>query len=129
MTDRFPDLELYILNADPEAVLSWLQQDIGALEAIKTTEHLIQWRCQNSDGESMDIHLTFKAEKNFASLWFKQNDTTWHTDLELARAAHSALETEIRCSDEGWKEGNENAASDNGWSKLNKGQEKSIEWH
>ena len=126
MTDRFPDLELYILNADPEAVLSWLQQDIGALEAIKTTEHLIQWRCQNSDGESMDIHLTFKAEKNFASLWFKQNKTPWDNDLSAGRRAFEVMGQEVRCSDSGWKE--DSASDDGGWIQLNHNGEKPFSW-
>lgn len=123
MTDQLPDLEIYIMKANPEAVHSWLAS-LFKVEIIKSAAGHHHYRCND-----MDVFLNEGAEKNFASLWFKQNDTTWHTDLELARAAHSALETEIRCSAEGWKEGDESTASDNGWIKLNKGQEKSFEWH
>lgn len=126
MTDRFPDLELYILNADPDAVLEWLQQDIGPLEVIKTAEHLVHWRGQHGNGSTMDIHLTLKADKNFASLWFKQNHTPWDNDLNAGRRAFEALGQEVRCSDSGWKEDSEN--DEGGWVKINHNGEKSFSW-
>lgn len=126
MTDRFPDLELYILNAEPEAVLSWLQQDIAKLEVIKATDKIIQWRTQGTEGESMEIHLIYKAEKNFASLWFKQNKTPWDNDLSAARRAFEVMGQEVRCSDSAWEE--ESTSDDGGWIKINHNGEKPFVW-
>ena len=123
MTDQLPDLEIYIMKANPEAVHSWLAT-LFTVEIIKSAAGHHHYRCNG-----MDVFLNEGAEKNFASLWFKQNKTSWHSDLELARVAHSALETEIRCSAVGWKEGDESATTDDSWIKLNKGQEKVFEWH
>lgn len=122
MTDQLSDLEIYIMKANPEAVQSWLTT-LFNVEVIKSAAGHHHYRCND-----MDVFLNEGAEKNFASLWFKQNTTTWHSDLELARAAHTALETEIRCSAEGWTEGQESEDTEGGWIKLNKGVEKSFEW-
>lgn len=126
MTDRFPDLEIYILNAEPEAVFNWLQQDIAQLEVIKSTDTVTQWRCQLTEEDVMDIHLTHKAEKNFASLWFKQNKTPWNDDLSAGRRAFEVMNQEVRCSDSGWEE--ESSGDEGGWIKINHNGEKPFEW-
>ena len=122
MTERFPDLEIYLMKADPAKVSDWLSSALGALETVKDTGSHQHWR---SGG--MDIFMNANAEKNFSSLWFKKNDTPWNTDLEAARAAWAALETEVRCSDSGWDE-SENDSGSEGWVKLNARGEKPFNW-
>ena len=82
MTERFPDLEIYLMKGDPAKVTEWLRSVLGEINTIKDTGAHQHWR---SGG--MDIYMNANAEKNFSSLWFKQNDTPWNTDLEAARAA------------------------------------------
>jgi len=122
MTERFPDLEIYLMKGDAKAVAQWLQEALGELDILKDSEDHHHWR-----SGSMDIFMNANAEKNFASLWFKQNQTPWANDLELGRAAWEALNTEIRCSDSGWEE-SEGDSADGGWIKINARGEKPFSW-
>jgi len=126
MTERFPDLEIYLLKPDTTAIKQWLAAQLpGQLEEVKVTSGHCHWRAVDG-GNRMDIFLNENAEKNFASLWFKQNLSPWNNDLECARSAHAALGTEIRCSDSSWQEDeNEDSA---GWIKLIRGEEKPVSW-
>jgi len=36
MTERFPDLEIYLMKGDPDKVTEWLGAELGDLETIKT---------------------------------------------------------------------------------------------
>lgn len=123
MTERFPDIEIYLLKAEASAVKAWLEQALGEPVHALTEHH---WQC-HYEGRTMDVFFNPNAEKNFTSLWFKQNYTPWLTDLDCGRAAHQALAIEVRCTDSSWQEeeGEENAG---GWIKLIRGEEKSIDW-
>ena len=126
MTEHFPDIEIYIMKAEPVAVRQWLQDALQQpLQTLKENASSHHWQAQ-IDGSSMDIFLNENAEKNFASLWFKQNLTPWATDLDCGRAAHAALSSEVRCSDSGWQE--EHDGDEPGWVKLIRGEEKPFDW-
>ena len=122
MTERFPDIEIYLMKAEAAAVKEWLNSALGEVTVVKagTTCH---WQFSG-----MDVFFTEQAEKNFSSLWFKQNQTPWLTDLDCARIAHAALGCEIRCSDSGWQEKEGDDQSGQGWIKLIRGEEKSFIW-
>ena len=122
MTERFPDLEIYLLKPAADAITRWLTEIFPDLDTLSTNNERSHWRAGG-----MDIYLNDKAEKNFASLWFKKNDTPWANDLELGRAAYQALQCEVRCSDSGWQE-DEGAASNDGWIKINQNGEKPFQW-
>ena len=123
MTERFPDLEIYLLNPDADAISAWLTSvfDTG-VEVVSTAPGRAHWHIGG-----MDVFLNDKAEKNFASLWFKQNRTPWNNDLECGRAAFTALACEVRCSDSGWQEG-ESEDTEGGWIKINRNGEKPFSW-
>lgn len=123
MTERFPDLEIYLMKASAAEVQQWLEQALGEPVLEVSAQH---WRCGHN-GETLDVFFNPQAEKNFASLWFKQNHTPWATDLDCGRAAHAALGVEVRCSDSGWQE-TEGEESSSGWIKLIRGEEKPFEW-
>ena len=122
MTERFPDLEIYILKAEAASVEQWLRDTFNQVDSQKNTDSHNHWRV-----DGMDVFLNAGAEKNFASLWFKQNQTPWNNDLELGRAAFTALESEVRCSDSGWSE-SESEDADGGWVKINRNGEKPFSW-
>ncbi|MDF1761991.1 MAG: hypothetical protein P1U57_01155 [Oleibacter sp.] len=127
MTDRFPDLEIYLMKANVDAVAEWLTSTLGELTVIRQNNALTTWRVNN-----MEILFTAQAEKNFSSLWFKQNTTPWLSDLDAGRAAYAALQTEVRCSAGGWKEDDDagaNSDSENDqWIKINQNGEKAFSW-
>lgn len=120
MTQRFPDIEIYLMKASADDVLRWLKQHISPLKE-HSTEQGRHWVANN-----MDIFFHEQAEKNFSSLWFKQNQTPWNNDLECARSAHHALGCEVRCTDSSWQEDAEH--SQGGWIKIIRGQEKAFTW-
>ena len=119
---QYPDIEIYIMRADAESVQAWLNT---VFDKVTPANSEGKWRCEYQ-GQSIEVQLTPQAEKNFASLWFKQNHTPWKTDLDCARAAHAALDTEVRCQASDWKESE--GVSDAGWIKLLRGEEKPFEW-
>ncbi len=123
MTERFPDIEIYLMKATASDVQQWLEQALGEPVQVLSAQH---WQCRYQ-GQEMDVFFNEQAEKNFASLWFKQNRSPWLTDLHCARAAHAALGMEIRCSDSGWQEA-EGEESPGGWIKLIRGEEKPFDW-
>lgn len=126
MTERFPDLELYLLKGEANSVQQWLEQALNMpLQTVKQHADHTHWRADLPQG-TMDVLFNANAERNFASLWFKQNHTPWATDLDCARAAHQALGIEIRCTDSSWQENEQ--AEHAGWVKLIRGEEKSFSW-
>ncbi|MGB1090558.1 MAG: hypothetical protein ACPGYX_00435, partial [Oceanobacter sp.] len=116
-----PDLEIYILKPEPDEVKKWLEENLGELINAEEDGNHIRWKHEDSV-----IVLTLKADGNFASLWFKKNTTQWLTDLECARSAHIALDTEIRCSVAEWSESTKDEQP--AWVKLTRGIEKSFDW-
>ena len=63
MTERFPDLEIYILKAEPANVEQWLRDTFNQVDCQKSTDSHNHWRV-----DDMDVFLNAGAEKNFASL-------------------------------------------------------------
>jgi hypothetical protein len=122
MTTPLPDLEIYILKSTAADVQPWLTAALGPLESIKSGADSQHWRVNG-----MDILFNEKAEGSFSCLWFKQNLTPWATDLECARAAYAALQTEIRCAAEQWAESSPQEQP--GWIKITHGQEKQFDWN
>ena len=122
MSERFPDIEIYLMKAEAPAVKSWLTEALGDITEVKSGA-TCHWQF-----DGMDIFFTEQAEKNFSSLWFKQNRTPWLTDLDCARAAHQALSIEIRCSDSSWEEEEGDEQAGQGWIKLIRGEEKGFIW-
>lgn len=121
MTTPLPDLEIYLMKSPATDVEAWLTRVFGPLQTVRSSDSQSHWQ---ADG--MDILFNSQAEGNFGCLWFKQNRTPWATDLDCARAAYEALQTEIRCAVTQWGE----SASDEqpGWIKITRGQEKSFDW-
>lgn len=119
MSERFPDIEVYVLKAEANEVQAWLQTQFEQVNEIKTSAKSTLWQV-----DDIQVLFTLNSNKNFASLWFKQNKTPWNNDLECGRALHTALNKEVRCSNAAWQEGDEGPA----WTKLIHGEEKDLDW-
>lgn len=117
---QYPDIEIYIMNANADNVATWLSTVFDKL--TPTNEG---WHCEYQ-GKSMDVQFTAQAQKNFASLWFKKNHTPWQTDVDCGRAAQAALSLEVRCQNSSWQE--EEGDTNGGWIKFIRGEEKPFEW-
>lgn len=128
MTDRYPDLELYILKPTIEEIADWLKSSFPnyELSVLKHDNNQCQWLISSASSQ-MQVHLTLAAIKQFASLWFKTNETSWTTDLEAARTLYQHLSKEVRCSDSGWQDGQDEGGQ-SGWVKINQRGEQHFDW-
>jgi len=120
MSERFPDIEVYLLKAEAAEIQNWLSSQFSQVEEQKSSARSVQWLV-----DGMEVLFTLNSNKNFASLWFKENKTPWNNDLECGRAVHGALEKEVRCSNAAWQETDEGPA----WTKLIRGEEKDLDWY
>lgn len=119
MSERFPDIEVYLLKAEAAEIQDWLASQFNQVEQQKSNAKSVQWLV-----DGIEVLFTLNSNKNFASLWFKENKTPWNNDLECGRAIHAALDKEVRCSKAAWQEGDDGPA----WTKLIRGEEKDFDW-
>ncbi|GHB20023.1 hypothetical protein [Salinicola rhizosphaerae] len=124
--ERFPDIEIYLADADAEAITAWLQDALGDSElALKRTgKGLWRGRAITSSG-AIGIMLVERAADRFASLWFDCDATPWPRDTDCAREAAATLACEARCSLGGWQPGDD---PDRFWQVLPDGREGTIDW-
>ena len=110
---RQPDIEIYLKDADQQAVTDWLGAAIGPCSEW-------QQRGQTFKCRVGDIPVTFlpKAVGKWHSLLLESDATPWADDVACAQAAFAALGVEVRCAPGGWSEeqGEENADL---WIKVN----------
>lgn len=122
MNDVYPDIEIYILKASHQEIQAWLESVFEAVSIQQQTATQCHFLV-----DGMKVVFIEKANKHFSSLWFTRNQTPWPNDLDCARAAHAALDKEVRCSEGGWQESSDQEAPSS-WIKLLHGREKSCDW-
>ncbi|MCG8609732.1 MAG: hypothetical protein MI864_04270 [Pseudomonadales bacterium] len=106
-TERQPDIEIYIKNTSLNAIQNWLGSIFHSIETLKSGKQSLELSCNYQDTKFPVTILEAAAGKKYTSVWFKSNATPWQDDLECARAAYQALESEVRCSNGGWQEGDD----------------------
>ncbi len=123
--ERYPDLEIYALDVAFKDVEDWLQQNFKTVERSEVIGKKTKARIHFTvDGDEVVVFSS--AVGKYASIWFKQNNSPWLTDLECARSACQALNTQIRCSNSGWEEGQK---PDSQWWRVTQEEgEMLIEW-
>lgn len=122
---RYPDIEIYAKDINFKQIEEWLSQHFKSVErkdvVTKKSEariHLI------ADGE--EVLVFGNAMGKYSSIWFKKNNSPWDTDLDCARVACKELDTQIRCSNSGWEEGQ---GADSQWWRVTEDEgEMLIEW-
>lgn len=109
---RQPDIEIYLKDADRDAVSQWLRDVFGSLQEW-------QQNGQAATSTAGDIEVTWypRAVGKWSSLFFASDATPWASDLDCARDAFAALAVEIRCAPGGWVEDQE--ADPDMWLKVN----------
>lgn len=122
---RYPDLEIYAKDITFKDVDDWLKATFKAVERKDTVKKKSEARSYwTVDGS--DVIVFGNALGHYSSIWFKQNNTPWDTDLECARDAAKTLNTQIRCSNSGWEEGQ---SADTQWWRVTKEEgEMLIQW-
>lgn len=123
------DLEIYIRDLEPAAVSGWLASHLDEIEladeplgdrAVKGTA----WY----RGHRVRVTLYPGAGgKRFTSVILEGEDLPWSSDLDCARSAWRAMDTEIRCSPGDWKEGE--PVEDERWWRLDQRGEQLAVWN
>lgn len=129
------DLEIYIRDLKPSAVSSWLAnhldgmelQDNGAGQDAGAVTGAVKGTARYR-GHRVRISLYPGAGgKRFTSVILEGDDLPWTTDLDCARSAWRAMDTEIRCSPGDWKEGE--PVEDEKWWRLDQRGEQLAVWN
>lgn len=117
-----PDIEIYLKDAEQDAVTAWLTEAIGPCSDW-------QARGQTFKCRAGDIPVTWlpKAVGKWHSLLLESDATPWDSDLACAQAAHQALGVEIRCAPGGWDEAQGEEDADR-WLKVNADGVSEITW-
>ncbi|GGJ82006.1 hypothetical protein [Pseudomonas matsuisoli] len=118
---RQPDVEIYVKEADRDAVTQWLTHALGPCTPW-------QPRGQTFKCSAGALAITWfpKAVGKWHSLYIEGEQIPWETDLACARSAHAALGMQIRCAPGGWQEQDSN--ENDRWLKIDKDGETEIIW-
>ncbi|MBS3805598.1 MAG: hypothetical protein KGY54_13710 [Oleiphilaceae bacterium] len=121
------DLEIYIRDLEPHQLSAWLGRHLDDLvlddgevagKAVKGTGHY--------QGNRVRISVYPAAfGKRYTCLILEAVALPWQTDLDCARSAWEALETEIRCSSGDWQEG-EPVEEDKWWRLDERGEQQAV---
>ena len=123
------DLEIYIRDLAPGQLSAWL------------ANHLDQLTLDDSDpsapamkgiGYYCDYRIRISVYagafgKRYSCLVMEGESLPWNSDLECARSAWRSLETEIRCSQSEWQEGD--PVEDEKWWRLDNRGEQLAVWN
>ena len=123
--ERYPDLEIYAKDITFKQVEDWLKTHFGAVERTHMVTKKSEARLHLNVND-MEVLVFGNAIGKYSSIWFKQNQTPWANDLEAAHDAAKHLNTQIRCSNSGWEEGQ---GPESQWWRVVEGEtDMLIEW-
>jgi len=130
MTERNPDIEIYIKRASIDAVLTWV-----ALH--------FEVNSQKQSGETLKLGLLYEGDPlacnivpdvvkgGYLSVCFEPNRTPWIDDEACAVSAFDHFKLEIRCSTGGWTTGTEDTeeiADTAGWYRFTAAGRSVVNW-
>jgi len=123
--ERYPDLEIYAKDITFKQVEDWLKTRFESVERTQVVTKKSEARLHLTV-DDMEVLIFGNAIGKYSSLWFKQNQTPWNNDLDLAHEAAKELATQVRCSNSGWQEGQ---GPESQWWRVVDGEEDMlIEW-
>lgn len=119
-----PDIEIYIKKAPVEEIVNWLFSRFERFELIGKKGVLHQYEAQwQSASFAVAIHERALG-KSWISVWFQSDQTPWQIDLDCAKEASHALNTQVRCIASGWQEGDD----PDEWWRVEAGDAEKIQW-
>lgn len=122
-TPQHPDIEIYIKQRPISAIESWLGT-LGELSQAFSQGAVHEYTLTVS-GVQIPVMVHEKvAGKAWTSIWFKSDQTPWAVDLDCARVAAVALDTQVRCIASGWNTGDD----PDEWWKIDQDEETLIQW-
>lgn len=122
------DLEIYIRDLEPKQVSQWLETNVDNLALDDSDVGSVVKGTASYEGASVRITLYPRAfGKRFTSLLLEGEELPWDSDLDCARSAWRAMDTEIRCSPGDWQEGE--PVEDEKWWRLDSRGEQKVVWN
>ncbi|MCP5207393.1 MAG: hypothetical protein H7A01_09350 [Hahellaceae bacterium] len=122
------DIEIYIKDCTIDVIKEWLETRLGPVTLIKQGKNIQLFKCSYESKVLIIEVLAEAVGKRFTCVWFQSSDTPWNTDLECARDAFAALNTEIRCSEGNWSE-EEAVPEQQLWWRITADGEKQVVWN
>jgi len=122
------DLEIYIRDLEAGAVFGFLSSHLEGLELNDGDVSKVVKGSARYSGEHVRISLYPGAfGKRFTCLLLEGGELPWNSDLDCARSAWQAINTEIRCSPGDWKEGD--PVEEEKWWRLDDRGEQKVVWN
>lgn len=123
------DLEIYIRDLKSLAVSEWLSNHLDQLELADGLEDT---KAIKGVGQYLNTAVTVSLYpgafgKRFTCVVLEGESLPWNSDLECARSAWRAMDTEVRCSPGDWKEGE--PVEDDKWWRLDSRGEQLMVWN
>jgi hypothetical protein len=105
---RQSDIEIYIHCRDLATIVEWLEARFGMVDILQADQQLLRGVLQlDLQSKPCEFLLLQKAAGAYTSVWFKQNETPWNSDIDCGRDAFNCLQREVRVSAGEWAEGDE----------------------
>lgn len=118
------DLEIYLANIDVDAITGWLGTELPHFEVIRSSKKGCKFRCGNQGLTSNGMVVLNAGRTGFTSIWIDSKDTPWADDVAMARSAFAALQSEVRCVESAWTNGDD----PDQWLQINTEGETVIQW-
>lgn len=123
------DLEIYIRDLAPGQLSAWLADHLDQL-TLDESDPLAP--AMRGTGFYRGCRVAISAYagafgKRYSCLVLEGESLPWNSDLTCARSAWRSLETEIRCSQSEWQEGD--AVEDEKWWRLDERGEQLAVWN
>ncbi|MDC0664192.1 hypothetical protein [Marinobacter sp. SS21] len=123
------DLEIYIRDLGPSQLSAWLRQQVDALQLddSELAEAVLKGQGEYL-GQPIRVSVYPQAMgKRYACVVLEGEKLPWSQDLEFARNAWRALDTEVRCSPGQWQEGD--PVEDDKWWRIDQRGEQLVAWN
>lgn len=124
------DLEIYVRDLEPEALIRWLEQQLDTLDVATSADT----PAGVLKGHGRYREATLKVSvypaafgRRYSSVLLEGETLPWNTDLDCARSAWRALATEVRCSPGDWQEGDPVEAEK--WWRIDERGEQLVVWN
>ncbi|HVK99871.1 MAG TPA: hypothetical protein VM553_08665 [Dongiaceae bacterium] len=122
--DYLDDIEIYVESNDLEPMLEWLSAQFDSFTPRGQSKKGSKFNCVHQDKTSEGMIVLNAGRTGFASIWINSRHTPWSNDVEMARAAFSALKKTVRCNESAWSKGDD----PDRWLQIDASGEHIIQW-
>lgn len=122
--DQLDDLEIYVQGEPLEDIKHWLLQNLPGSELGRESKKGFRLKGVFNNQPVPVTVVKNAGQTGFTSIWVQTRNTPWKNDIEMARAAHKALNTTIRCIESAWQKGDEPDL----WYEISDQGERQIIW-